>query len=103
MRRVNSIDPKVAGKARGRAQKGTMRSTGALPFGTELLIVVPVEEGQKMVQAARKYQRVVQAGTMQRSGIHFQQACEIVRSGPSATSRPATRPRPPASWATCRC
>ena len=40
-----------------------------------------VDEGQKMVQAARKYSRVVQAGTMQRSGVHFQQACEIVRSG----------------------
>src|ERR1022692_3257328 len=26
-----------------------------------------VEEGQKMVQAARKYNRIVQAGTMQRS------------------------------------
>jgi predicted dehydrogenase len=34
-----------------------------------------------MVQAARKYKRVVQAGTMQRSGLHFQQAVEIVRSG----------------------
>ncbi len=44
-------------------------------------ICVTVEEGQKMVQAARKYNRVVQAGTMQRSGTHFQQACEIVRSG----------------------
>jgi len=40
-----------------------------------------VLEGQKMVQAARKYNRVVQAGTMQRSGVHFQQAIEIVRSG----------------------
>ncbi len=44
-------------------------------------ICVVVEEGRKMVQAARKYNRVVQAGTMQRSGKHFQQACEIVRSG----------------------
>jgi predicted dehydrogenase len=44
-------------------------------------IAVAVEEGRKMVQAARKYNRVVQAGTMQRSGIHFQKACEIVRSG----------------------
>ncbi len=34
-----------------------------------------------MVKAARKYERVVQAGTMQRSGLHFQQAVEIVRSG----------------------
>jgi len=40
-----------------------------------------LEEGKKMVEAARKYNRVVQAGTMQRSGVHFQQACEIVRSG----------------------
>ena len=32
---------------------------------------VYVEEGRKMVQAARKYNRVVQAGTMQRSGGYF--------------------------------
>ena len=42
---------------------------------------VYVDEGQKMIQAARKYKRIVQAGTMQRSGIHFQKAAEIVRSG----------------------
>jgi predicted dehydrogenase len=42
---------------------------------------VVVEEGQKMVAAARKYNRVVQAGTWQRSGDHFQQACEMVRTG----------------------
>ncbi len=42
---------------------------------------VYVEEGQKMVEAARKYKRVVQAGTMQRSGPFFQKAREIVKSG----------------------
>src|ERR1700692_2803126 len=42
---------------------------------------VYVEEGVKMVQAARKYKRVVQAGTMQRSGGYFQKAAEIVKSG----------------------
>lgn len=42
---------------------------------------VYVEEGLKMVQAARKYKRVVQAGTMQRSGGYFKKAAEIVRSG----------------------
>lgn len=42
---------------------------------------VAVEEGQKMVTAARKYNRVVQAGTWQRSGDHFQRACEMVRTG----------------------
>ncbi len=44
-------------------------------------ICVVVDEGVKMVQAARKYNRVVQAGTMQRSAVHFQQAAEIVQSG----------------------
>ncbi len=44
-------------------------------------ICVTVEEGRKMVEAARKYKRVVQAGTMQRSGTHFQKATEIVKSG----------------------
>jgi len=42
---------------------------------------VYVEEGQKMVQAARKYKRIVQAGTMQRSGGYFKKAREIVKSG----------------------
>jgi predicted dehydrogenase len=40
-----------------------------------------VEEGRKMVQAARKYKRVVQAGTMQRSGGYFKKAAEIIQSG----------------------
>jgi predicted dehydrogenase len=44
-------------------------------------ISVTIDEGRKMVQAARKYNRVVQAGTMQRSALHFQQAAELVRSG----------------------
>jgi len=42
---------------------------------------VYVEEGQKMVQAARKYKRIVQAGTMQRSGGYFKKAAELVKSG----------------------
>jgi len=44
-------------------------------------VSVAIEEGAAMVEAARKYKRVVQAGTMQRSGTHFQKAVEIVRSG----------------------
>lgn len=38
-------------------------------------------EGRKMVEAAAKHKRVVQAGTQQRSGEHFQRAVELVRSG----------------------
>jgi predicted dehydrogenase len=44
-------------------------------------ICVAVEEGKKMVEAARKYKRVVQVGTWQRSNIHFQRAVQIVQDG----------------------
>ncbi|HLK20047.1 MAG TPA: Gfo/Idh/MocA family oxidoreductase [Bryobacteraceae bacterium] len=44
-------------------------------------ICVSVDEGVKMVEAARKYKRVVQAGTMQRSAAHFKKATDIIRSG----------------------
>ena len=40
-----------------------------------------VKEGRWMVNAARKYNRVVQAGTQQRSGKHYQKALELIRSG----------------------
>ncbi len=42
---------------------------------------VSIDDGWPMVEAARKHQRVVQAGTWQRSGQHFQKACEMVRDG----------------------
>jgi predicted dehydrogenase len=34
-----------------------------------------------MVEAARRYGRIVQVGTQQRSGKHFQQAAELVKAG----------------------
>ncbi len=40
-----------------------------------------VREGRWMVQAARKYNRVVQAGTQQRSGKHYQKAKELLEAG----------------------
>src|SRR5690349_10446030 len=42
---------------------------------------VAIAEGRAMVQAARKYNRIVQVGTQQRSQPHFQKAAEIVQSG----------------------
>ena len=42
---------------------------------------VAIAEGRAMVQAARKYNRIVQVGTQQRSQPHFQQAAGIVQSG----------------------
>jgi predicted dehydrogenase len=40
-----------------------------------------VDEGIVMVEAARKHQRVVQVGTQQRSGRHFQEAVKLVQQG----------------------
>ena len=40
-----------------------------------------VKEGRAMVNAARKYKRVVQVGSHQRSAEHYKQAVEYVRSG----------------------
>jgi predicted dehydrogenase len=40
-----------------------------------------VAEGRRMVEAATRSKRVVQVGTQQRSGEHFQKAVELVRSG----------------------
>lgn len=44
-------------------------------------VSVTIDEGRKMVRAARKYNRIVQVGTQQRSGDHYQKAREIVSQG----------------------
>ncbi|HJT76614.1 MAG TPA: Gfo/Idh/MocA family oxidoreductase [Gemmataceae bacterium] len=40
-----------------------------------------LREGRRMVEAARKYNRVVQVGTQRRSAAHCKSAAEFVRSG----------------------
>lgn len=40
-----------------------------------------IDEGRRMVQAARKHNRIVQVGLQQRSGAHFQKVVEIIRGG----------------------
>ena len=40
-----------------------------------------IEEGRWMVKAARKYNRIVQVGTQQRSGPHYQKGRELLQSG----------------------
>lgn len=40
-----------------------------------------IQEGRAMVNATRKYDRVFQTGSMQRSWRDFRQACELVRGG----------------------
>mgnify|MGYP002623882675 FL=1 len=57
----------------------------ACQAGKDVYVEKPVShdiaEGRKMVEAARKYQRVVQSGTQRRSEAATQQAVELVRSG----------------------
>lgn len=44
-------------------------------------LALTISEGRAMVKAARKYDRVVQTGSMQRSWPEFRQAVELVRNG----------------------
>jgi len=44
-------------------------------------LTLMIGEGKPMIEAARKYERVVQTGTMQRSGLEFQMAVELVQKG----------------------
>ena len=40
-----------------------------------------IREGRVMVNAARKYNRIVQTGSQQRSAPHFRKICEMIQSG----------------------
>jgi predicted dehydrogenase len=42
---------------------------------------VAIAEGRRIVEAARKYNRIVQVGLQQRSAAHFQKAVDLVKSG----------------------
>jgi len=44
-------------------------------------LCLTIAEGRQMVEAARKYGRVFQTGSMQRSDRKFRRACELVRNG----------------------
>ena len=45
------------------------------------LLRVTIREGRLMVEAANKYKRVVQVGSQQRSGVHYKEAVELIKSG----------------------
>ncbi len=57
----------------------------ACQAGKDVYVEKPIsttlEEGKRMVEAARKYKRVVQVGTWQRSATHFQKAVQLVQDG----------------------
>jgi predicted dehydrogenase len=48
-------------------------------------LTTTIAEGRAVVAAARRYNRVVQVGTQQRSMPHFEEAVEIVQSGALGT------------------
>jgi predicted dehydrogenase len=60
-------------------------SIHAVLAGKDVYVEKPVAhnvaEGQAMIKAARKTNRIMAVGTQQRSSSHFQRAVEIVRSG----------------------
>jgi predicted dehydrogenase len=60
-------------------------SIQAVLAGKDVYVEKPVghnvAEGQAMIHAARKYNKVMAVGTQQRSSAHFQKAVEAVRSG----------------------
>jgi len=62
-----------------------LQTIWACQAGKDVYIEKPlsysIEEGQKMVEAARKYNRVVQTGTQSRSNIVVQKAMEEIRNG----------------------
>jgi predicted dehydrogenase len=44
-------------------------------------LTLTIGEGKPMIAAARQYKRVVQTGTMQRSGVEFKLAVDLVQKG----------------------
>lgn len=62
-----------------------LQTTFACEAGKDVYVEKPtsvyLREGRRMVEAARRYKRVVQVGTQQRSGVHFQKAIELIHQG----------------------
>jgi predicted dehydrogenase len=62
-----------------------LTSIAAMKHGCDVYCEKPlcltIEEGKAMVKAARKYDRVFQTGSQQRSDDRYRLACELVRNG----------------------
>ncbi len=57
-----------------------------------------IDEERKMVEAARKYKRVVQVGMQRRSSVDHQIACELVRNGAIGKVHTAMESNYPSPW-----
>jgi predicted dehydrogenase len=62
-----------------------LQTIAACQAGKDVYVEKPLSltilEGRKMVEAARKNNRVVQTGSQQRSGSHYQKAVKLVQEG----------------------
>ncbi|HEX6736713.1 MAG TPA: Gfo/Idh/MocA family oxidoreductase [Vicinamibacteria bacterium] len=62
-----------------------LQAVAACRAGKDVYVEKPlaltVHEGRRMVEAARKHRRVVQAGSQQRSGAHYARAVKLVQDG----------------------
>ena len=61
-------------------------------------LTLAIGEGPLMVQAARQHKRVVQTGSMQRSGHEFIAATKLVRDGAIGRVRQVNVTLPPPNW-----
>ncbi len=57
-----------------------------------------IREGQAMVKAARKYQRVFQVGMQRRSSVEHELACALVREGKIGKVHTVIESNYPSSW-----
>jgi predicted dehydrogenase len=60
-------------------------SVAAMKAGKDVYVEKPmtltIEEGKMLVEAERKYGRILQVGSQQRSSVHFRIAANLVRNG----------------------
>ncbi len=61
-------------------------------------MTLTIREGRLLVQAARKYQRIVQTGSQQRSLAANRTGCELVRNGRIGTIRRVVAHNYPSPW-----
>ncbi|GAA5509029.1 Gfo/Idh/MocA family protein [Novipirellula caenicola] len=61
-------------------------------------LTLVIGEGRPMIDAARKHRRVVQTGSMQRSGLEFELATKLVQSGAIGTVKEVNVTLPGPNW-----
>ena len=61
-------------------------------------LTLTIGEGKPMIAAARQYKRVVQTGTMQRSGVEFKLAVDLVQNGLVGKVRTVNVTLPSPNW-----